>query len=202
MLRNLTRVVSVAVFIVVCGAGAPTARAMSDAEFVDEFNVWLETLPLDVEALAAVESGEGRLFTLGGLSYLLYRDDMVPDDIEGIGWMDEAMVLRVAALQAMEAGLGKIDPEVQEAIEALAGEAWVVEEFLGETYTAFYDYVLEMPFRRDSGYLPASLFDDPEDWEKFEEDVEDELRGYRPKPLAQNTRTLRELKSFIKSKVK
>ena len=72
------------------------------AKHIETFKGWAETFRTDVAALKALveEKGadmEARKLAVGALSYLVTRMDLVPDWNEGIGMMDDIMVVKILA---------------------------------------------------------------------------------------------------------
>ena len=69
---------------------------------IDVFKSWADTIRQDVEAFKALlESAKAdeksRKLAGGALQYLVSKMDLIPDWNEGIGMIDDVMVLRVAA---------------------------------------------------------------------------------------------------------
>ena len=69
---------------------------------IDNFKAWAETIRQDVEAFKTLlESAKADIHSKklagGALSYLVSKMDLIPDWNEGIGVIDDIMVLRVCA---------------------------------------------------------------------------------------------------------
>src|SRR5262245_39816042 len=83
------------------------------AKHIETFKSWSETIVADVSALedlvkAAKADPEARRLAAGALGYLVTRLDLVPDSQEGIGSLDDVMVLRVCSQLATNHNLGDL----------------------------------------------------------------------------------------------
>ena len=77
-----------------------------DTRCLDAFPQWIRSLAEDATALAQLLNTdslpqEGRRFVAGGLNYVFKSLDLIPDGLEGLGFLDDAFVLRVAANLAL-----------------------------------------------------------------------------------------------------
>lgn len=103
---------------------------------IQTFKSWTETMRADVEALKAVVEAGGadpaaRRLAAASLSYLVSRMDLVPDWNEGIGFADDVMVLRVAALLLQNHDTGELPVPATVALGRMANESELISEFLG-----------------------------------------------------------------------
>ncbi len=69
---------------------------------LDAFPQWIRSLADDATALAQLLSSdslpeEARRLLAGGLNYVFKSLDLIPDGLEGLGFLDDAFVLRTAA---------------------------------------------------------------------------------------------------------
>lgn len=175
-------------------------------ELVDVFNGWINSLAEDARSLrAAMEAAEtpraAKRFIVGGLSYLLRKIDIVPDYLTGVGVVDDAAVLRVAAGLAVGAGLGDLDVEVAGKIEALGSSTKPLETYLGDLYGKFKAFVEKMPDETVRARNADKVLDDKDAYQQFLRELNDEIESYAPKGITDPDRALRELKSFFKAKL-
>jgi len=103
---------------------------------IQTFKSWTETMRADVEALKAVVEASGadpaaRRLAAASLSYLVSRMDLVPDWNEGIGFADDVMVMRVAALLLQNHDTGELPVSATVALGRMANESEQINEFLG-----------------------------------------------------------------------
>ena len=170
-----------------------------DTQFLEAFGSWLKSLGEDAGALANVLANadlpdETRRPVGGALNYLFKSLDLIDDGIEGLGFLDDAFVLRVAAAQAAGGPVG-------EALAQLASEAALVEEFLGADYARllrFVDGVASSTVRGRS--VDAVLSDAP-----VGEDLRGDLRGwarrYEAPSFARDPKQLVKLRAFLGAKL-
>ena len=98
------------------------ARAMARDIIADMVRHMVDGFSADVEALqVGVVDGRtpeaARRVLASGLAYLAEPSDLISDDLAGIGIMDDAAILRLAARDAVAAGA------TDDALRRLAGEA-------------------------------------------------------------------------------
>lgn len=176
---------------------------MNETELLQAMDEWVKNLAVDANVMRATidvegTSREAKKFIIGGLAYLLRKVDIIPDYMGGIGVLDDASVMRIACKLALDSGV----PAASAEFKKLADESELVKVALDEFYGQFENYVKNLPIEKIRNRNADTILDEPGSIDQFDRELEDETRGYKPKPLAQNTRTLRELKSFIKSKVR
>lgn len=176
---------------------------MNETELLQAMDQWVKNLAEDaIEMRKAIDSDDisrdAKKYIIGGLAYLLRKVDIIPDYMGGIGVLDDASVMRVAVKMALDSGA----PSATDALKKMGEEAELVKVALEEFYDKFENYVKGLPIEKIRNRNADTILDEPGSLDQFDRELEDETRGYKPKPLAQNTRTLRELKSFIKSKVR
>jgi uncharacterized membrane protein YkvA (DUF1232 family) len=179
---------------------------MNENEILEKFAGWVESLPEDAKALrAAVEDEaakrEAKRHLIAGLSYLLRKIDIVPDYLGGLGSVDDAMVIRMSAHAAQKAGLEGLGDEPKAAVEKLAAEIDVIQDFLEDLTEPFTAYVEGLPEMKVRGRTADRILDEPEAWEQFGYELNDELKSYEVRPVEGGAKALRELRSFIKAKV-
>jgi len=104
-----------------------------DVRFLEAFVNWLKSLPADAELVAeAVRNSElseaTRRPLAAALNYLFKSLDLIDDGIEGLGFLDDAFVLRLAVAQAGQGAPSNL--------EVLAQGAELIDEFLGTELSA------------------------------------------------------------------
>ncbi|MBU1536518.1 DUF1232 domain-containing protein [Myxococcota bacterium] len=176
---------------------------MNETELLQAMDLWVKNLAIDATVMRKTIDAEGtcreaKKYIIGGLAYLLRKVDIIPDYMGGIGVLDDASVMRIACKLALDEGV----PNASDEFKQLATESELVKLALEEFFVQFENYVKNLPIEKIRNRNAETILDEPGSIDQFDRELEDETRGYRPKPLAQNTRTLRELKSFIKSKVR
>lgn len=103
---------------------------------IDVFKSWAETVRQDIDAFKALlESGKAdanaRKLAGGALSYLVSKMDLIPDWNEGIGVIDDVMVLRVCAALSQDLSRGTLPTSAEASLDRMANQADKITEFLG-----------------------------------------------------------------------
>ncbi|MGM0596814.1 MAG: YkvA family protein [Myxococcota bacterium] len=176
---------------------------MNSSEILEKLDGWVKTLVDDAKIMRSQIDSDGisrdaQKHIIGGLSYLLRKVDIIPDYMGGIGVLDDAFVMRVACRNALKAGISDVDDRFKQ----LAEDAELVDEILDELKDRFNLYVDKLPEQKIRNRNADTVLDEPGSMEQFDRELEDEIRGYKAKPLGKNEKVLRELKSFIKSKIR
>jgi len=156
---------------------------MSDSEqslkilqkFVDGFS-------MDVGRVRAALDDEGTSPThkknlVGALNYLLDRMDMFPDHYKGIGFADDAMVLRIAAAQAVGEGAGA------RGLLGLAKEVSEVNELLGDLEEPVAKFVASLATRTVRGRTPEKILSDKDTRAVFDADLTRMVKAMSPETI-------------------
>lgn len=103
---------------------------------IDVFKSWAETIRQDIDAfktlLESEKADEGaRRLAGGALAYLISKMDLIPDWNEGIGVIDDVMVLRVSAALSRDFDRGSLDATTVANLERMANQAEEIDQFLG-----------------------------------------------------------------------
>jgi uncharacterized membrane protein YkvA (DUF1232 family) len=103
---------------------------------IDVFKSWAETIRQDIDAFKAVLESEqaedkARKLAAGALTYLVSKMDLIPDWNEGIGVIDDVMVLRVCAQLSQDTSRGTLAASAEASLERMANQADKIKDFLG-----------------------------------------------------------------------
>jgi uncharacterized membrane protein YkvA (DUF1232 family) len=168
---------------------------------IEVFSQWLKALPADVKALAAVlgqrEPEAVRVAVVSALVYLTRNLDLIPDGIEGIGYLDDAFVLRTASAIAVE-GVGVGAPT---AIRRLARDNDLVQEFLGTDYARFRTYVVNLRDHVAKGRTAVQIAASDDLARAIAVEANDWCAEYKESPLKKDPVELERLQMFLKSKL-
>ncbi len=170
----------------------------ADARFLDAFSAYLKSLAADAESLAKAVEDESlgvpaRLPLASALNYLFKSLDLIDDGIEGLGFLDDAFVLRLSASQAR----GDFGDEVAR----LAEEADLVREFagdLGPRLDAYVDGLRDMSVR---GRTPLAIVSEPAVREEFLADVRSWAARYERPNFSHDAKNLVKLRAFLDAKL-
>jgi uncharacterized membrane protein YkvA (DUF1232 family) len=156
------------------------------AAHIDVFKGWAETIRQDIEAFKArLESARAdatsRRLAGAALSYLVSRMDLVPDWNEGIGVLDDVMVLRVCAQLTQGCDRGTLPMSAEIRLERMANEADQITGFIGGAiYDKLRAYCARLADHVVRGRSPAQLADDAAARKALYAEVEDELKRTVP----------------------
>lgn len=153
---------------------------------IDVFKGWAETIRQDIDAFKAVlESSKAdehsRLLAGGALTYLVSKLDLIPDWNEGIGMLDDVMVLRVCALLMQDYNRGPLSTSAEVNLDRMANEADRIKEFVGgPIFDKLKSYCAKLEETSVKGRTPALLGEDAKLRKQFYEDLDDELKKTVP----------------------
>lgn len=178
------------------------------AAHIDVFKGWAETIRQDTDAWKALlESAKAdvhaRRLAAAALSYLVSRMDLIPDWNEGIGVLDDAMVLRVCAQLSQNQARGDLTAAAEVSLERMANEAERIGEFLGgpiyDRLRAHCAKLVDQPVR---GRTAAQLVDDAAARAALYVELEDEIKRSVPVVISDPADAEVRLKAYLTHKLK
>jgi len=194
------------------GCVRPDARTLCYrrlvAKHIEIFKSWSETIVTDVAALKAVveatgAQAEARRLAAGALGYLVTRLDLVPDSQEGIGALDDVMVLRVCAQLAAGHGLDAVDAEAEITLARMANEAETVGRFLGaQAYDNLRAYCAKLAETQVRGRAPATVIADPAARKALFDEVDEQIKRAVPVVIKDPDDAELRLKAYLMHKLK
>ena len=153
---------------------------------IDVFKGWAETIRQDIEAYKALlESKQAdsasRKLAGAALSYMVSRMDLIPDWNEGIGVLDDVMVLRVCAQLTQSHSRGPLPTTAEASFDRLAKEADKITLFLGgPLYDKLKAYCAKLVDQSVRGSSPQQLIDDEDPRKALYTQLEDEVKKSVP----------------------
>jgi len=152
---------------------------------IDVFKGWAESIRQDLDAYKSLlESAKAdthsRKLAGAALLYMVSRMDLIPDWNEGIGVIDDVMVLRVCA--QLTGGHDRALPTSAEvAFERMSNEADKITQFLGGgLYDKLKSYCTKLADQTVRGRTPAQLIDDAALRTSLYVELEDEIKKTVP----------------------
>jgi uncharacterized membrane protein YkvA (DUF1232 family) len=141
-----------------------------DEQAVATFGGWLNSLAGDAKLLsdAVADANIDRAIRTplaAALNYLFKSLDLIDDGIEGLGFLDDAFILRIASQQAQSAGT------LPEPLQALAGDAALIQEFLAELSPRMEKFVSSLTTGTVRGRSVDAILDDAQVREEMLGDV-------------------------------
>lgn len=178
------------------------------AEHILVFKAWADTIRQDSDALKAVIEAPGadtdaRKLAAAALSYLVSRMDLIPDWNEGIGVLDDVMVLRVCAQLSGGYDRGDLPAQAEISLERMTNEAERIGAFLGG---AIYDklrvYCTKLADQAVRGRTPAQIIDDADARKALYAELEDEIKRTVPVVIKDAADAEVRLKAYLTHKLK
>src|SRR5262249_53494059 len=129
--------------------------------------------------------------------------DLIPDWNEGIGVIDDVMVLRVCAQLTQGCDRGTLPTQVEVSLERMANEADKITAFLGgvlnDKLRAHCAKLVDHPVR---GRSPTQLVDDPASRKALYREIDDELKRSVPIVISDPADAEVRLKAYLTHKLK
>jgi uncharacterized membrane protein YkvA (DUF1232 family) len=174
---------------------------------IDVFKGWAESIRQDIDALKALlecekASVDARKLAGAALFYLVSKMDLIPDWNEGIGVIDDVMVLRVCA--QLSAGFKRdgLSTTAEVNLERMSNEADKISAFLGGgTYDKLKSYCSKLADSAVRGRTPQQLIEDPALRKPFYVELEDELKKTVPIVINDPVDAELRLKSYLTQKL-
>lgn len=178
------------------------SQASIDPRYLEVFPQWLRSLGEDAGAvgdlLAADAVGDDAARSLvSGLNYIFKSLDLIPDGIDDLGYLDDAFVLRVACVFAVEAR-----PDAKKGVvQRLSDDARAVSDFLGEDYPRLEAYVKALRKGAARGRTVEEIVTDAAIRGQFLQEVRAWATAYRVPSFTRDQKTLVKLKAFLNAKL-
>lgn len=174
---------------------------------IDVFKGWAETIRADIDAFKALlesQKADTHSKKLAGaaLLYLVSRMDLIPDWNEGIGVIDDVMVLRVCAQLTQGHVRGSLPTSAEVALDRMANEADKISEFLGGAlYDKLKAHCTKLSDQAVRGRTPSQLFEDEAARKSLWVELEDELKKTVPIVINDPTDAELRLKAYLTHKL-
>ena len=130
---------------------------------IDTFKGWAETIRQDIDAfMALLESPKAdehaKKLAGAALLYMVSRMDLIPDWNEGIGVIDDVMVLRICAQLSQSHPRGDLPTTAEVSLDRMANQADAIQQFLGGPLTdKLKSYVAKLVDTAVRGRTPGGL---------------------------------------------
>lgn len=174
---------------------------------IDVFKGWADTIRADIDAFKALlESNKAdpasKKLAGAALLYLVSRMDLIPDWNEGIGVIDDVMVLRVCAQLTQGHERGTLPTSAEISLDRMANEADKITQFLGgPIYDKLKAYCSKLVDQAVRGRTPTQLVDEEAARKALYVEVEDELKKSVPIVISDPTDAELRLKAYLTHKL-
>jgi uncharacterized membrane protein YkvA (DUF1232 family) len=161
-------------------------------------------LPADVRVLASVvedrAAGDAvRETVAAALNYLFKSVDLIADGIEDLGYVDDAFVLRVAAVSIDLDAVS--DDASRPELERLAADAALVREFMADDYARLETYVSGLASLVVRGRSAAAIASDPDVRQQFFGELNAWAGHYVTPSFEHDEKNLVKLRAFLRTKL-
>ena len=176
--------------------------------YIETFKGWAETARQDVAALKAVLESttadiESRKLAIAALSYLVSRMDLIPDWNEGIGVIDDVMVLRVCAQLITGHNVKDLSADAEVSLGRMTNEAEEITKFLGgPIYDKLKSHCAKLSDASVRGRSPQDVMDGGAPRAALYAEIEDELKKSVPIVVADPADAELRLKSYLTQKLR
>jgi len=176
-----------------------------DTRCLDAFPQWIRSLADDATALAQLLSTDSlpqdaRSFVAGGLNYVFKSLDLIPDGLEGLGFLDDAFVLRVAAGLAVGVPTAK-DADMRGVLTKLSNDTGLIEELLGKDNERLVRYVRDLTKGAARGRSVSEIVEDAAVRSAFVSEIHGWAKSYTAPSFSRDEKNLVKLKSFLSTKL-
>ncbi|MFT3692510.1 MAG: YkvA family protein [Kofleriaceae bacterium] len=175
---------------------------------IDVFKSWADTIRQDIEAFKSLleshkADAKARQLAGGTLQYLVSKMDLIPDWNEGIGVIDDVMILRVASQLALDMNRGDVSGSSEASFERLNNEADKITAFLGgPVYDKLKAYVAKLGETTVRGRTPTQLSEDEALRKQLYKELDEELEKTVPIVIEDPADAELRLKSYLTQKLK
>jgi uncharacterized membrane protein YkvA (DUF1232 family) len=156
------------------------------AAHINVFKAWADTIHHDIDAFKALlesskADADAKQLAAAALSYLVSRMDLIPDWNEGIGVLDDVMVLRVCAQLTADHDRGPLPAAAEVSLERMANEADKIGAFLGRAiYDKLRAYCAKLVDQPVRGRTPGQLAGDAAARQALYVELDDEVKRTVP----------------------
>jgi uncharacterized membrane protein YkvA (DUF1232 family) len=174
---------------------------------IDVFKSWAESIRQDTDAFKALLESQkadekSRKLAAGALQYLVSKMDLIPDWNEGIGVIDDVMVLRVCAALTQDHDRGSLPTNAEAALERMANQAEKITAFLGgPIYDKLKVYCAKIGDQPVRGITTAQLLADDSARKQLYATLKDELEKTVPIVVNDPTDAELRLKAYLTHKL-
>jgi uncharacterized membrane protein YkvA (DUF1232 family) len=178
------------------------------AEHIETFKGWADTVRQDVDAFKALLTSakaddNSKQLAGAALLYMVSRMDLIPDWNEGIGVIDDIMVLRVCAQLTQGHDRGQLPTAAEVSLDRMSNEADKITAFLGgPIYDKLKSYCSKLADSAVRGRTAQTLIEDVSARKALYNELEDELKKTVPIVINDPVDAELRLKAYLTHKLK
>ena len=174
---------------------------------IDGFKAWAETIRQDTDAFKALLEStkadeKSRRLAASALQYLVSKMDLIPDWNEGIGVIDDVMVMRVCAALTQAHDRGALPTQADAALERMANQSEKISAFLGgPLYDKLKLYCTKLGETPVRGITVAQLLEEESARKSLYDALKEELEKTVPIVINDATDAELRLKAYLTHKL-
>jgi uncharacterized membrane protein YkvA (DUF1232 family) len=174
---------------------------------IDVFKSWAETIRQDIDAYKTLLESDkanenARRLAGSALTYLVSKMDLIPDWNEGIGVIDDVMVLRVCAALSQDFDRGNLSSTAESALERMGNQAEKIQEFLGgPLYDKLKSYCSKLGELKVRGITVSNLIEDAAHRASLYTALEEEIKKSVPIVMVDPVDAELRLKAYLTHKL-
>lgn len=171
------------------------------------FPAWLSSIPEDVGTILAALKSEGlgdgaKRSLLGSINYLFKSLDLIPDEVDDLGYLDDAFVLRISAKNALADGLGNIPEDIKGKLESLSKGTAIIAEFLNaDVQKRLNIYVSHLNTGAARGRMVEELMEKPVLFAELLDETESFIADYKAPSFKKDENNLIKLAAFFEARL-
>lgn len=174
---------------------------------IDVFKSWAETIRQDSDAFKALlestkADDKSRRLAASALQYLVSKMDLIPDWNEGIGVIDDVMVLRVCAALSQDLDRGTLPTAAEASLDRMANQSEKISAFLGgPLFDKLKVYCTKLGEQKVRGATAAELVADEAARKSLYQAIDEELEKTVPVVVNDSTDAELRLKAYLTHKL-
>lgn len=175
---------------------------------IDVFKGWADTIRQDTEAFKALlesphADASSKRLAAAAILYLVSRMDLIPDWNEGIGVLDDVMVLRICAGLTQDCDRGPLPTAAEVSLGRMANEADAITSFLGGAlYDKLRSHCAKRVDQEVRGTSPARIADDAAARARLYSELDHELKRSVPIVVRDPADAELRLKAYLTHKLR
>lgn len=180
------------------------AEATVEERALSAFETWTRGLAGDAKAVATAlvqtqasepASEPARVALAAGLNYLIKSLDLIDDGIEGLGYLDDALILRLSVAAAVR--LGAADEDLIE----MAKDTGLIREALGDLFPRLERYAGSLSELTVRGRSALEIVREATQQEELVAELRSWASRYEPPAFLKDEKSLVTLHAFLDTKL-
>jgi len=174
---------------------------------LEKIETWLETLPQDIDVFAEILFNEkisekNRKVAAGVINYVFKSMDLIPDNIDDIGYLDDIFTLRISSLLMDLKELEGNYPDVAQKVADYIKDTEIIREILGDDlFDRLRNFVNTLPSNSARGRNTQQIISRLEVLTNIKTELSAFRNDFKPPPFEKSERVLIKLRSFLDTRL-